>query len=264
MRSPSFMAVDDIGTLDRALDDVSLEAAGAAFKLMVKTFIRGKAFADDEAAARALHMQARRLCRVKDQFDGFFEFAAELVTKARQRFECRAKSELNSNFSPKNQAKSTPPEQKEDIPMSPQERSHRESPPDVREAPADAPASTSLRSGKRGKRKQRPKPQPAKRRTWPPKTANLPLPDDWMPSPAGIAYALSKGLTDADISRQLDRFANHYRANEAKRANWHFVWCGWIDRIGDYEPRQREHSSGVLAGLRAWGAARESYGARHG
>lgn len=68
MRGPSFMAIDDIEALDRALEDVSPEAAGAAFKLMVKTFIRGKAFADDEAAARALHLQARRLCRVKDQF----------------------------------------------------------------------------------------------------------------------------------------------------------------------------------------------------
>lgn len=94
MRGPSFMAIDDIEALDRALEDVSPEAAGAAFKLMVKTFIRGKAFADDEAAARALHLQARRLCRVKDQFGELFE-TAELVTKARQRLECRGKSELN-------------------------------------------------------------------------------------------------------------------------------------------------------------------------
>jgi len=76
MSGPSFMAIDDIEALDRALDDVSPEAAGAAFKLMVKTFIRGKAFADDEAAARALHLQARRLCRVKDQFGELFEMAA--------------------------------------------------------------------------------------------------------------------------------------------------------------------------------------------
>jgi uncharacterized protein YdaU (DUF1376 family) len=115
MRSPSFMVVDDIEAFDRALDEVSPEAAGAAIKLMVKTFIRGKAFADDDRAARALHMQARRLGRVKDQFGELFAMAAEIVTKARQRLECRAKSEetsekpaKNENLRPKTPTKSNP------------------------------------------------------------------------------------------------------------------------------------------------------------
>jgi hypothetical protein len=254
---------------DDEFDDPEVEGF---FIRLLKTLGRcgGRLPADISRLTKALHLDVRKVRRlwaeVKDRFivaGGWVRH--RIVDEAIERLD---KARLRPDFSPKcprNPLKTHEPAANRDNPMSPQERSHRESPPDVREAPADAPARPPLRSRKRGKGKQRPKPQPAKRRSWPPKVATSPLPDEWMPSAAGIAYALSKGLTHDDISRQLDRFANHYRANEAKRANWHFVWCGWIDRIGDYEPRQRENSSsGFFAGLRAWGAARESYGASHG
>jgi hypothetical protein len=277
-----YMSID---TEDRSIEDarMSWEARGAFDALRTAIWRHGGSLPnDDETIAGEIRMHLRTWRRLRPQLEPLCEvregtWRLRQVDRALQHAECHAKAagmRRKSEISPKepelNFAKSLktddlPAHKGNGNPIETPRGASIGSPSDVREAPADAPASPPLRSRKRGKGKQRPKPQPAKRRSWPPKVATSPLPDEWMPSAAGIAYALSKGLTHDDISRQLDRFANHYRANEAKRANWHFVWCGWIDRIGDYEPRQRENSSsGFFAGLRAWGAARESYGASHG
>jgi uncharacterized protein YdaU (DUF1376 family) len=257
MPSPSFMAIDEIEAFDRALDEVSIEAAGAAFKLMVKTFIRGKAFADDEAAARALHMQVRRLCRVKDQFDEFFGFASKLVTKARRRFECRTKSELNSNFSPKNPIKSASASQMKNS-IDPKEGIYREAADGREDAPPAAPADPFRVSRKRQRiGKKRPKP----RRTWPPKA---PLPDGWMPGPAGIAYALSKGLTNDDVRRELDRFTNHSRAHGTRFADVDAGWRRWVDRVDDFRPRGRREPPSIAAAFLAGSMSVESRRASYG
>lgn len=252
---PAFMIVENIRELAETFrgGTVSPEAVGLAFMSLVLGFDRGKPYADDESEARAVHVQPRRLRRVKIGAPDLFRLFEGIGAKARQRLECRGKSEEIFRSRPKTAAKSTPPEQKEDIPMSPQERSHRESPPDVREdAPAAAPASAPPQSRKRpGTGKKRPKPRPAKRRAWPPKAATSPLADDWMPTPAGIAYAHSKGLTDADISRELDRFANHHRAKGSRFADWHAGWRGWIDRVDDFKPRGRREPQNLAAAFAA-------------
>jgi hypothetical protein len=256
MRGPSFMAIDDIEALDRALNDVSPEAAGAAFKLMVKTFIRGKAFADDEAAARALHLQARRLCRVKDQFGELFEMAAELVTKARQRLECRGKSKLNENLRPKNSAKSTAAVQMKN-PISPEEGDIGR--PDVREnAPSATPTNPPPASRKRpGTGKKRPKP----RRTWPPKA---PLPDDWTPTAADVTHAMQEGYDHVVIAREAQSFADYYAAHGTRLADIGAAWRRWVDRIDDFKPRGRREppsiAAAILAGCMSVARGQTSYG----
>lgn len=263
MRSPSFMAIDDIGTLDRALDDVSLEAAGAAFKLMVKTFIRGKAFADDEAAARALYMQVRRLCRVKDQFDGLFEFAAELVTKARRRFECRAKSELNSNLSPKNQAKSTPPAQKKkDISpismgdLSTATSADTEPPPPSENTRASSNARPKRRSGRPpnsivNKRAHR------RRRNTPRKTPIT----AWQPSQADLDFPISKGLSYDRVQDTLDEFTKSCLRDGRHYSDWSAAWHCWVYGALRFAARAaagaRRQPTSVVAAMRAVRAARE-------
>jgi hypothetical protein len=241
---------------DDEFDDPEVEGF---FIRLLKTLGRcgGRLPADISRLTKALHLDVRKVRRlwaeVKDRFIVAGEWVRHrIVDEAIERLE---KARLRPDFGPKcprNPRKTNEPAANRDNPMSPQERSHRESPPDVREdAPAAAPASIPLRSRKRGKGKQRPKPQPAKRRSWPPKVATSPLPDDWMPSPAGIAFAHSKGLTDVQIRHELDVFAFHHRKLDSRFADWGAAWCGWVLRAPKFAQHNRRDRAAERAEQRA-------------
>jgi uncharacterized protein YdaU (DUF1376 family) len=243
MRSPSFMAIDEIEAFDRALDEVSIEAAGAALKLMVKTFIRGKAFADDEAAARALHMQARRLCRVKDQFDEFFGFASELVRKARQRFECRTKSELNSNLRPKNSAKSAAAAQMEKE-VAPRRAPSFSEPSSKNTGP---PPSQNHREEAEGARPKPPDRKPAAGRHQPRVrkrqrrfvTHKTPI-TGWSLGPPDHAFAQENGFNGLRFQRLAEEFYNHHLARASRFADWAAAWRQWVLVATQFAARDAE------------------------
>jgi len=57
------------------------------------------------------------------------------------------------------------------------------------------------------------------------------LPANWMPSPEGIAFARSRGLTDVEINWELEKFANHWTAKsgrDATKVDWEATWRNWV------------------------------------
>jgi hypothetical protein len=108
---PAFMIVENIRELAETFrgGTVSPETVGLAFMSLVLGFDRGKPYADDESEAQAVHVQPRRLRRVKTGAPDLFRLFEGIGAKARQRLECRGKSEFNFRSGPKTPTKSTPP-----------------------------------------------------------------------------------------------------------------------------------------------------------
>jgi hypothetical protein len=211
-----------------------------------KTWDRGDPYPDDDhVLARIGEVTLRHWRKIRSQIVDLFDISNgfwrhHLIEEARAFAEGHAKPRRPQRptkyaFVGKNPRKINDPPPRNSNALSPEEGDIAR--PDVREnAPAATPASPSPLSRKRpGAGKKRPKPQPAKRRVWPPKTA---LPDDWMPSPAGIAYAQSKGLTDAQIRHELEVFAWHHRQPDKRFADWGARWCEWLCRAPQFAQRR--------------------------
>jgi len=63
------------------------------------------------------------------------------------------------------------------------------------------------------------------------------LSSDWQPSATDISFAKSAGLSDAQISRQAERFRDYWLgAREGLKADWPATWRNWIrkeaERLG--------------------------------
>lgn len=62
------------------------------------------------------------------------------------------------------------------------------------------------------------------------------LPPDWKPGQAEIDYARRHGFSDAEISREGERFANHWHAKsgrDAAKLDWPATWRNWILRAAE-------------------------------
>ena len=55
-----------------------------------------------------------------------------------------------------------------------------------------------------------------------------PLPDNWTPSVATMDKAKGLGLSDLDISRQLEMFRNHAQQNDRRCVNWDAAADNWM------------------------------------
>jgi len=92
------------------------------------------------------------------------------------------------------------------------------------------------------------------------------LGDDWWPSLEDATYAQSKGLSDAEISTEAEKFRNHWTSKSGKDAaklRWDLTWQNWILTAiergkgrGNGHDRQRGESLGDL-GRRLANEARE-------
>lgn len=77
---------------------------------------------------------------------------------------------------------------------------------------------------------EKPKRPPNKRR----------LSENWRPSEANIAYAVSKGLTDKEAFAQAELFLNYWLGCGKTMANWDRVWMTWcINATTRYAGRRR-------------------------
>ncbi len=59
------------------------------------------------------------------------------------------------------------------------------------------------------------------------------LPANWMPTPEGAEFARSHGLSEADGSRELEKFVNHWTAKsgrDATKHDWDATWRNWVLR----------------------------------
>lgn len=57
------------------------------------------------------------------------------------------------------------------------------------------------------------------------------LPEDWKPSEADTAYAITKGVHLSRIPVVAEKFKNHWLSKSGKNAiaiNWHLKWCTWV------------------------------------
>lgn len=62
------------------------------------------------------------------------------------------------------------------------------------------------------------------------------LPDGWHPGQAGIAYAMSVGLTEAQAQSQVirvQRWAANARGSKGTKLDWFKFWQNWCDRAAD-------------------------------
>jgi hypothetical protein len=74
-----------------------------------------------------------------------------------------------------------------------------------------------------------------RRRDGPPPRSE-PLPDDWIPLPEDLTFALSRGLDPQEITLA---FCAHYRGNGEGRANWSQVFRSWCLRERKMWPQSR-------------------------
>jgi uncharacterized protein YdaU (DUF1376 family) len=59
------------------------------------------------------------------------------------------------------------------------------------------------------------------------------LPSDWKLGDEALAYAISKGLTDAQAEREAEKFAAYWHGESGQRASkmdWHQAWQTWVLR----------------------------------
>lgn len=58
------------------------------------------------------------------------------------------------------------------------------------------------------------------------------IPEDWQPTPELIAFAISEGLTESEVSRETDRFRNHFLAKstvkDGRKSDWPATYRNWI------------------------------------
>lgn len=89
-----------------------------------------------------------------------------------------------------------------------------------------------------------------------PKTRASRLPDDWLPSPANIAYAESKGFVGDMLSRQIEDFRDYWHARagpNALKLDWSKTWATWIRKAADWKAdgngrhRQNSHDAEIAA-----------------
>lgn len=82
------------------------------------------------------------------------------------------------------------------------------------------------------------------------------LPDDWLPSPANIAYAESRGFVDDMLSRQIEDFRDYWHARagpNALKLDWSKTWATWIRKAADWKAdgngrhRQNSHDAEIAA-----------------
>jgi uncharacterized protein YdaU (DUF1376 family) len=260
-----FMSLD-WSTFLREIAHLPHDIRSVVATIVGKTWDRGDPYPDDDhVLARIGEVTLRRWRKIRSQIVELFDISNgfwrhHLVEEARAFAEGQAKPRRPQRptkyaFVGKNRRKINDPPSCNGNALSPEEGDIAR--PDVRE---NAPAASPTAPPSFARKRQR-KGKPANRRAWPPKTT---LAADWLPTAADIAFAEQRGHDHAVIAREAQSFADYHRAHGSRIADCGAAWRRWVNRINDFQPRQRENSSGVLAGLRAWGAARESYGARHG
>jgi Helix-turn-helix domain len=72
-----------------------------------------------------------------------------------------------------------------------------------------------------------------------------PIPANWEPTPAGIAFAQERGHDDGSIRHIVQRFFYWHRKHRICLADWQAAWCDWILGREALDARARaEHRPG--------------------
>jgi uncharacterized protein YdaU (DUF1376 family) len=56
------------------------------------------------------------------------------------------------------------------------------------------------------------------------------IPANWLPLVDDIAYAATKGMTPADVEREVEKFADWHRAKGSQWVDWSATWRTWVRR----------------------------------
>jgi hypothetical protein len=73
----------------------------------------------------------------------------------------------------------------------------------------------------------------------PPPKRGTRIPDGWKPTPADVEWQRSKGIDDFVARRQLEQFANYWRAKagrDATKLDWSATWRNWLLREQERNP----------------------------
>jgi Helix-turn-helix domain len=76
-----------------------------------------------------------------------------------------------------------------------------------------------------------------------------PLPDNWTPSIATMDKAKGLGLSDLDVSRELEKFRNHARQNDRRCRNWDAAADNWMIKAADFrglKPKDNTPTNGTV------------------
>jgi Helix-turn-helix domain len=71
-----------------------------------------------------------------------------------------------------------------------------------------------------------------------------PLPDNWTPSIASMDKAKRRSLSDADISRELEKFRNHARQNDRRCRDWDAAADNWMIRAAEFRGQMPHTTNG--------------------
>lgn len=69
------------------------------------------------------------------------------------------------------------------------------------------------------------------------------LPDDWQPTPADWRFARERGLGDASIRDQVERFTDYWRAKPGKdgvKLDWSATWRTWVRNAVQWADKRKQ------------------------
>jgi hypothetical protein len=73
------------------------------------------------------------------------------------------------------------------------------------------------------------------------------LPEAWQPAQQDVDYARARGLSDAAINREAERFRNYWLAKsgaQARKHSWEATWRNWILKATDNDYARNHNRSG--------------------
>lgn len=79
-----------------------------------------------------------------------------------------------------------------------------------------------------------------------PKKRARALPENWVPSDANVAHALSKNFTHEEIEDEANKFRDHHLAKGTTFKDWDAGWRTWIGKAREF--RNRRMAGGQIPG----------------
>lgn len=87
------------------------------------------------------------------------------------------------------------------------------------------------------------------------KKPEMPLSDDWHPSEGDLAYGRKIGLSDSEMSRELERFRNGARSKDRRLSDWGAGFRNWLLKATEFMGREPPRSPDESAPVGFYAAA---------
>lgn len=214
---------------DYLADTAHLDSAesGAYLHLIMHYWTNEGLPADDRQLARVARMKPREWDRAKPTIKAFFSDEWK-----HKRIEIELAKAVDISSKRRNAAEQMLKRREANAE---QMLTHSHSPSQTSEAKASEGAA-------RKTRKSRKKPETA-------------LPDDWCPSESDLAYGRKIGLSDSEMSREVERFRNGARSKDRRLSDWGAGFRNWLLKATEFMGREAPRAPNDAAPVGFYAAA---------